>query len=604
MARFSMRELTRLRSSVPFQPTSKTNLSRPRFCSSSSPLERTATSLYQRRCILETCQNMRQLLQIQAHFITSGLFHNPFWAGRILQCSSGFGDLDYTILIFRYINWPDRLCVNTVIKAYSNSRVPFQAMVFYFECLRNGFLPNSYSFVPLVGSIAKMGCFKSGKKCHGQAVKNGVDSVLPVQNALIHMYGCCGAVDLASNVFVEMSNRDLVSWNSVIDVYSRLGDLGNAHRLFDIMPERNVVSWNIMINGYLKGGNPGCGLKLFREMVKFGLRGSDTTMVSVLTACGRSARVREGRSVHGCHIRIFLISSIVIDTALIDMYSRCQRVDMACRVFERMANKNLVSWNAMIMGHCLHGNPEDGLLLFSEMLGRPKSKHKETNLNRSSRCDEGQEGIIPDEITFIGVLCACARSGLLADGRAYFSQMIDIFNIKPNFAHNWCMANLYASVGLVQEAEEILRNVPEDDKSSESLFWANLFGSCRFLGDVSLGEKIAKSLIKMEPHEPLSYQLLLNVYAVAGRWEDVAWVKDMMKDRKVGRMPGCNLKDLKEIVHELKVSDSWREGMDEVSMMMSALAKKSSLSCPNSKQLHLNDTDFNLASETSEDCRK
>lgn len=547
---------------------------------------------------------MRQLSQIQAHYITSGLFHNPFRAGRILQYSSDFGNLDHTVLIFRYINWPDRLCINTVIKAYSNSCVPFQAMLFYFEWLRNGFLPNSYTFVPLVGSIAKMGCVKSGKKCHGQAVKNGVDSVLPVQNALIHMYGCCGAIDLASNVFAEMSNRDLVTWNSVIDVYSRLGDLGIAHRLFDIMPERNVVSWNIMINGYLKGGNPGCGLKLFRKMVKFGLRGSDTTMVSVLTACGRSARLREGKSVHGCHIRIFLISSTVIDTALIDMYSRCQRVDMACRVFERMANKNLVSWNAMIMGHCLRGNPEDGLLLFGEMLGRPRSKHEKTNLDMSSRWDEGQERIVPDAITFIGVLCACARTGLLAEGRAYFGQMIDIFNIKRNFAHYWCMANLYASMGLVKQAEEILRNMPEDDKSSESLFWANLFGSCRFLGDVSLGEKIAKSLIEVEPHKPSSYQLLLNVYAVACQWEDVARVKDMIKARKVGRIPGCNLKDLKEIVHELRVSDYWREGMDEVSLMMDALAKKSSLSSPNSKQPHLNDTNFNLVSETIEDCRK
>ncbi|KAK7820215.1 pentatricopeptide repeat-containing protein [Quercus suber] len=481
MARASMRELFRFRNSI---LTSKTNLSSPFYSScASSDTTGTSTSLFQRSfAVLEACQSMRQLFQIQAHFITCGLFHNPFWAGKVLHFSSDFGgDIDYTLLVFRYIHSPDKLCINTVIKAYSKSCVPYQAVVFYFEWLRNGFLPNSYTFVPLVGSCAKMGCVKSGLECHGQAIKNGVDCVT-------------------------------------------------------------------------------------------GLRGSDTTMVGVLTACGHSARLKEGRSAHGFLIKMFLRPTIIIDTALIDMYSRCKRVDVACEVFKRMANRNLVCWNAMILGHCLHGNPEDGLTLFGEMLRRTRSKLVETNHGKHLRPDKVEEGIIPDEITFIGVLCACARAGFLTEGRDYFGLMIDVYTIKPNFAHYWCMANLYAKLGLIQKAEEILRNMPEDeDKSSESLQWANLLSSCRFLGDVSLGERIAKSLIDMDPQNPSYYQLLLNVYAVAGQWEDVARVKEMMKDRNVGRMPGCNLIDLKELVHSLKVGDYWQERMEEASMMMDKL---------------------------------
>ncbi|KAH0973574.1 hypothetical protein GBA52_025730 [Prunus armeniaca] len=112
-----------------------------------------------------------------------------------------------------------------------------------------------------------------------------------------------------------------------------------------------------------------------------------------------------------------------------------------------MANRNLVCWNAMILGHCIHGNPKDGLNLYREMVGRMKSKDGETiPAKGSSRPDDDGGGIIPDEITFIGVLCACARAGL--------------------------------------EAEEIIKNMPEiaEDLSSESLAWANLLGSCRFQG--------------------------------------------------------------------------------------------------------------------------
>ncbi|KAK9284820.1 hypothetical protein L1049_023997 [Liquidambar formosana] len=580
MARISIREFLRFRSTFLTHPTitpSKSNNPFSQLSSSSFSTyseDRTISSHHPSVTqLLQTCQNMRQLFQIQAHFISCGLFHNPFLASRVLKQSADFGDFDYTILIFRCIDSPDTFCVNTVIKGYSSSSVPHQAVVFYFQMLRNGFLPNSFTFPPLFSSCVESGCCKSGQKCHGQAIKNGVDGVLPVQNSLIHMYGCFKLIDISRQMFDGMSDRDVVSWNSIVDGYVKFGDLGIAHKMFDVMPDRNVVSWNIMIGGYLKVGNPGCGLKLFREMMKTGLRGSDTTMVCAITACGRSARLREGRSIHGSLIKTFLKSSLILDTALIDMYSKCRRVDVACKVFDRIPKRNLVCWNAMILGHCIHGNPEDGLNLFAKML-----EGEETELCKRIRPDEGQ-GVPPDEITFIGVLCACARAGLLTEGRNYFRQMIDVFSLKPNFAHYWCMANLLARVGMVQEAEEALRNMAEDTEeiSSESSVWAGLLGICRFQGDVTLGERMGYSLIELEPQNLLCYALLLNVYAVAGRWEDVARVKEMLKERVVGRIPGCSLVELKEIVHKFKVGDKRRHGMEEVNSIISELAQRLSL---------------------------
>uniref|UniRef100_A0A5B7B1I3 Pentatricopeptide repeat-containing protein n=1 Tax=Davidia involucrata TaxID=16924 RepID=A0A5B7B1I3_DAVIN len=344
-----------------------------------------------------------------------------------------------------------------------------------------------------------------------------------------------------------------------------------------------------MIAGYLNGGNPGCGLKLFREMLKTGLRGSNTTIVSVLTACGRSARLKEGRSVHGSFMRTHTKSSLIINTALIDMYSKCRRVDAAQLVFDRVSSKNLVCWNAMILGHCIHGNSEDGLNLYAEMVGRTRSKDGENNFDKNR--DLKGQGIIPDEITLIGVLCACARGGLLTEGRNYFRQMIDVFRMKPNFAHYWCMANLFASVGLMQEAEEILINVSiDEDVSPESSLWAGLLGSCRFQGNVILGERIAKTLIELEPHNYLCYALLLNVYAVAGQWEHVVRMKEMMKERGVRRMPGCSLVDLKELVHNFKMGDKWGRGTQEV-MLTDELAQRLSLLTTDSQRPLLHKTE-------------
>ncbi|CAK9156969.1 unnamed protein product [Ilex paraguariensis] len=581
MARIPIRDFLLYRSHFLSHPIavipSKLNFSTSSTSLSSSSFDFTSDqslSLYNQYLnLLKTCQNTAHLFRIQAHLIASGLFHKLSFSSRVLKLSSDLCDIDYTLLVFRCINSPDTFCINTVIKSYACSSVPHNALMFYFEMLRNGFSPNNFTFPPLVSSCAKTGCLEAAQKCHGQIVKYGTDNVMPVQNSLIHLYACCGLMGVAKQVFAEMPMRDLVSWNSMMDGLARYGELRAAHQLFDTMPQKNVISWNIMITGYLNGGNPGCGLKLFRKMTDMGLRGNDTTTVSVLTACGRSARLKEGRSVHGFLIRTVLKLSLIIDTALIDMYGRCGRADVAQIVFDRMSIRNLVCWNAMILGHCIHGKPEDGLNLYAEMVGITCSENGEVNFDKILESDEGQ-GVLPDEITFVGVLCACAREGHLTEGRNHFRQMIDMFGVKPNFAHYWCMANLFAGVGLLQDAVELLRNMQvDDDTSSEPSLWGGLLGSCRFQGDVILGERIAKDLLEQDSGNFSYYALLLNVYAVAGRWEDVARVKEMMKERGLRRTPGCSLMDLKEIVHNFKMGDKWQKCAQEVNMRICELAQ-------------------------------
>lgn len=507
--------------------------------------------------LLQCCKTSIHLFQIQSYLITSGLFQDPSFAGRLLKLSSNLiNDLRCTLLIFKRLDSPDAFCVNTVIKKYSYSNHHSEAVLFYVELLRGGgFHPNGFTFPPLISACAKLGCLSLGRMCHGHAVKLGVDSVLPVQNSLVHFYACCGLMDVAYKVFVEMLVRDLVSWNTMVDGFAKVGEMGLAHKLFDAIPERNVVSWNVMITGYLKFGNPGNALKLFREMMVQSFSSNDTTMVQVITACGRSNRLKEGRSVHGFLVRSFSCLSLIIDTAMIDMYSKCGRIDLAHLIFERMQRKNSVSWNAMILGHCIHGNPVEGLNLYAEMLD--KSRQKDSLAAESARNFKSNEEnwILPDELTFIGVLCACAHLGLLEEGRNHFSQMTDVFCLKPNFGHYWCLANLMANVGLMQEAVSILKNIPiDEDMPQESSLWAGLFGSCRFEGDIILGEKLAKDLIEQDPHNFSHYNLLVNVYAAAGKWEHVARAKEIMKERGIRKPPCCSLKDLKEVVSDVKMA--------------------------------------------------
>ncbi|GAB4847579.1 hypothetical protein Ancab_026641 [Ancistrocladus abbreviatus] len=497
--------------------------------------------------LLKQCQSLTHLNQIHARLITSGRIKNPFFASKLLNLSAEFEDLHYTLLVFQSINFPDTVCVNTVIKAYSTSSVPQQGVIFYFEMLNSGFYPNSFTFPPLLSCCAKKGWSMSGGICHGHAIKSGVDSVLQVQNSLIHMYACCGLIEIALSVFDEMRDRDIVTWNSMVDGYAKAGDINVAHKLFDVMPERNLVSWNVMISGYLEVNNPGVVLKLFREMMKARLVGNEKTVVGIVTACGRSARLKEGMSVHGHLLRTRRDMNLITNTAMVDMYSRCRKLEVARRIFDSILGRNLVCWNVMILGHCIHGKPEDGLDLFERMIGRAKFDDVDASPDRDEFLD-GEQIVLPDEITFVGVLCACTRAGLLTEGN-----------------------------GLVQEAMETIREVADynTSASSETLLWASLLGSCRLLGDVSLGEQVAKSLVQLEPENIMCYALLLNIYAAAGRWEDVAQLKEMIKAKVDGRLPGSSLVDLIEIVHNFKAGE--RQGM-LISTIMDELAQRKDLS--------------------------
>lgn len=546
MARASMRELLRYGSNRDFLINLISISNRNHFYSSESASDFSSKERIVN--LLHTCQNLTRFYQVQSRFITSGFLQNPSLGGRVLKLSLNFCDINYTLLIFKCINFPDTFCVNTVIKAYACSSLPSKAVSFYFGMLEEDgvlFKPNSFTFPPLISSCTKTRDLVLGRKCHGQALKVGVDKILPVENALIHIYASCGLNDIAWKVFEEMSLRDVVSWNSMVDGFVKVGEMGDAHKLFDKMPERNVISWNAMMKGYLDANNPGVVLKLFRKMVRIGGRGNDTTIVSVLTACRRSCRLKEGRSIHASLIRMLMNVTLIIGTALIDMYSKCGKPDVAQVIFNRMLIKNLGCWNAMISGQSIHGNPKDGLCLFHNMLKLGE--------------------VIPDETTYVAVLCACARRGLLAEGKNHFLEMTEVFNVTPNFAHYWCMANLYASHGLVNDAVEFLKNMPDDvGVSSQSSFWAGLLGSCRFKGDVATGERIANALIKGDPMNHSYQMLLITIYAVAGRWDDVTRMKYMMKERGV-RVSDFSLLELTELVNSLAVGDKWEDNVFRLS---------------------------------------
>ena len=189
-----------------------------------------------------------------------------------------------------------------------------------------------------------------------------------------------------ADVFVE---------TALVDMYAKCGCIGTARYIFDKMSERNVVSWSAIIAGYTQNGEVNEALRLLHQMQLTGVKPNSTTMVSVLSACVLLGALQQGMFFHAYILTSgFGFDSSVV-SALINMYAKCGDIVSARQIFDRMSEKNIVSWNAMIAGYGMHGYGQDALILFSQM---------------QQRCKE------PNAITFISVLSACSHAGLVDEG--------------------------------------------------------------------------------------------------------------------------------------------------------------------------------------------
>lgn len=235
---------------------------------------------------------------------------------------------------------------------------------------------------------------------------------------------------------------------------------------------------------------------------------------TVLRACAGLAALRHGKEVHCQYLRKGGWRDVIVESALVDLYSKCGSVDYAQRIFVQMQVRNMITWNSMICGFAQNGRGGEALRIFSQMV---------------------REGNKPDYITFIGVLFACSHTGLVDQGRRYFRSMTEDYEIKAGIEHYNCMVDLLGRAGLIEEAEDLLENA---DCRDDSTLWASLLGACTTSTDSATAEHIAKKMMELDPDYHLSYVLLANVYKTVGRWDDALKIMRLMNDRGVKKMPG------------------------------------------------------------------
>ncbi|GLT56529.1 hypothetical protein SLA2020_295640 [Shorea laevis] len=519
------------------------------------------SSIFRRvRPFLRLCAERSSLpvgKQLHALILTTGLTATQeSLLNALLHFYATCGDIPSARKLFDGIphSHKDARDGTALMSSFSRQNLPVESLRLFARMLAQGMEIDEVAMVCFFSACVQLQDDCMGSQGQGYIVKMGMGGWVKVCNALMDMYGKRGMVDKLRRVFSEMKERTVVSWTVLLDATVKWEGVGKGRVVFDEMPERNEVAWTIMIVGYVGSGFGKEAFVLLREMVfNCGFRLNYATLCSFLSACAQSGDMVMGRWVHVYCLKMMEMEmGIMVATALLDMYAKSGRIDIATGVFNSMPQRNVVTWNAMFNGLAMHGRGRLLVDMFPRMT----------------------EEVNPDNLTFMAVLSACSHSGLVDQGCHYFDSLEPVYGITPKIEHYACMVDLLGRAGRLEEAENLIKKMPIPPNE---VVLGSLLGSCSVHGKIELGERVLQQLIQMDPHN-IGYQILLsNMYSLAGQSDKANALRKTLKTRGIRKVPGMSSIHISGKVHLFSAGDKSHPRTREIYLMLDDMVQRSRL---------------------------
>ncbi|XP_078438170.1 pentatricopeptide repeat-containing protein At3g29230-like [Wolffia australiana] len=592
----------------------------PRWTSQRRLLEQTLAEL------AHNSTDLHAIKQAHAQVFKLHLHGDLFAAPKLITAYAGRHRLFAAVAVFHLVPQPNTHLYNTLLRAYAAFSFPIRAFSSFISMQRAAIKPDNFTFPFLLKSCAET-MILNVEMIHAQVAKSGFFSDIFVPNSLLDAYHRCavrssagklfdempwrdlvswntmiaglakgGEMAAAEKLFEEMPDRDLISWNAMLAGYARAGDGDRAFEVFEMMPERNVVSWSTVVSGYCKKDDLDMARKLFEEMKERNLvvwtiivsayagrgRGREAmalfermeeegmevdgaAAVSILAACAESGLKGLGMMVEAQVRRMKTGLTTQVYNALLDMYAKCGDLGRAQELFQTMPRKDLVSWNSMLHALALHGRAEEALSLFRKMSLQKKKNNDHNDVADDDGNYNDDEGVVPDGVTFLGVLSACAHGGLVEEGRMIFAAMERDYSVRPSIEHFGAMVDLLGRNGLLEEALWFIKAMPI---KPNAVIWGTLLVACRGQGEVGLAEEVLGELERLPEMDAGNLAAASGVYAAAKRWDLVSEVRTKMRDAGAEKMTGLSCIEIDGVVSEFSIGDRSHHQSEQIVKML------------------------------------
>ncbi|KAG2729230.1 hypothetical protein I3760_01G239500 [Carya illinoinensis] len=572
-------------------------------------------------CVLRTCGGIPDLArgrEVHVHVLRYGFESDVNVINALITMYVKCGNITNARLVFDRMPRKDRISWNAMISGYFENGECLEGLRLFFLMRELSVDPDLMTMTSVISACGSLGDERLGRQVHGFVMRTEFAACVSVCNSLIQMYSSVGQWLDAEKVFSRMERKDVVSWtamisgyennmlpakavrtyqlmdlegivadeitiasvlsactclgdldmgiklhelanrkgliscvlvaNTLIDMYSKCKCIDKALDVFHSIPDKNVISWTSIILGLRINNRSFEALIFFRQM-KLSLKPNSVTLVSVLSACSRIGALMCGKEIHAHALRTGVGFDGFIPNALLDMYVRCGRIGPAMNQFNTL-RKDVAAWNILLTGYAERGQGVQAVELFQRMLEAP---------------------VNPDDITFISLLCACSRSGMVTQGLEYFHRMQHQYCINPNLKHYACIVDLLGRAGKLEDAHDFIQKMPIEP---DPAIWGALLNGCRIHRQVELGELAAHHIFEKDTTSVGYYILLCNLYADSGKWDEVAKVRREMRQNGLTVDPGCSWVEVKGKVHAFLSGDEFHPQINELKAVLDGFYEK------------------------------
>ncbi|XP_015968733.1 putative pentatricopeptide repeat-containing protein At5g52630 [Arachis duranensis] len=412
-------------------------------------------------------KNLKHATQIHTQIITANYASHPILFNNLLLLYAKCGSIHHSLLFFTST---PRASINvvtftTLITYLSRFNNPFLAISYFNRMRCTGIYPNNYTFSAVLPACAHTNLVTHGQQLHALVYKHGFDTDTFVASALLDMYAKCGSMSLAQKVFDEM-------------------------------PHRNLVSWNSLIVGFLKNNLYHRAIGIFREVVRQASLPPDQVSFSgVFAACAAVVDMDFGKQVHGNGLKRGLLVLVYVKNSLVDMYSKCRLFDDAAKLFHADGEKDVVTWNVMIMG-CVHSEHFEEACSYFRAMKR--------------------EGFLPDEASYSSVLHACASIAALTQGTLIHNQILKLGHVK-NACVSSSLVMMYGKCGNLFDAYRVF----EETEHRNVVCWTAMIAVCHQHGCANEAIGLFEDMLKegIVP-EHITFVSVLSACSHTGQVED------------------------------------------------------------------------------------
>ncbi|KAL9684633.1 hypothetical protein QQ045_022074 [Rhodiola kirilowii] len=312
--------------------------------------------------------------------------------------------------------------------------------------------------------------------------------------------------------------------SKLVRMYAASGMVEDAHQVFDEMCDRkeSAFAWNALISGYAEMGMYEDALAVYFQMEEEGVEPDGFTFPRALKACGGVGVLGVGERVHRDAVRCGFGLDGYVMNGLVDMYAKCGHIVKARKVFDRMAVRDLVSWNSMLTGYVRHGLLSEAVRTFRVMI---------------------RDGFGPDSVALSAIL----TGGLPLEVGAQIHGWVTRCGLESHLSIGNALIVFYSNQSHLNQARWIFDNImPEKDVVSwnsiisahfkdakaityfhamertncrpDFITFVSLLSTCAHLGLVEQGSAFfSKMKERYSVHPTMEhYACMVNLYGRAG----------------------------------------------------------------------------------------